>query len=297
MQARWGSEEAWTVLATNIAGHSFSDTLYRAAGQDTLFVGVRGNTDVLVDTVLYVGVGDIFVIAGQSNASGHADNNQSYSHPTLKAAMFGNDYQWKEMSDPTDSYIGQIDVVSNDMLLGAVPEGSIWPIIVDSIMANYNIPVGLIPCAAGGSTCNAWRPATNHLDRTTLYGSMHFRVDSVGGAKAVLFWQGEQDAKACVPCSSYNARLDDIADNIQADMGIKIMPVLLERIFTATDACQDTIRAAVTQAWTDNANVLVGPDFEDIEADNNGAHVNVQAKIDSCANRFWRKIRDNIYTP
>lgn len=244
------------------------------------------------DWAEYVGIGDLFVVAGQSNASGRATNYQTYSHPTLKAGLFGNDYQWVELADPTDSNNGQVDVVSQE---SSTPAGTIWPIIADSIMANYNIPVGFIPTAKGATTILQWLPRADRYDRETLFGSMATRADSVG-VRAVLWWQGEYDARNKVTAADYNTRLDSIANTIQAELGAKIMPCLLQNSSVLDDADEAVIRTATSTAWGDNVNVLEGPDFSDLTSDDT-YHLMTDAKIDSAANRFWRKIRDNIYAP
>jgi len=288
VEARWGSSGSWTTLRT--AGGTFLDTLFnQSAGQKTLYVRGKHTIDA-TDSAQYVGVGDNFVIAGQSNAVGQSPLYQTWTHPTLKAGLFGNDYQWHILTDPTDINTNQVDAVSNDG--DGNSKGSIWPIIADSIMANYGIPVGLIPCAAGGTRIEEWIPYADHFNRATKYGSMATRADSVG-AKAVLWWQGEYEA-VLGDRAAYNPRLDSLANSANRDFGCKVMPVLLQDLTDIATVYEDSIRTAVTQAWTDNPNVLVGPDFSDIQTDDT-RHILTQAKIDSCANRFWRKIRDNIY--
>lgn len=293
VEARWGDGGAWITLRTNTITKTFLDTLKdQSTGQHTLWVRNKNNISAY-DSAGYVSVGDLFVVAGQSNASGRGTNNQTYSHPTLKASLFGNNYRWKGLKDPTDTITGQIDVVSND---GFETGGSLWPIIADSIMANYNIPVGFIPCAMGGTYLSSWLPEIDHLDRTTLYGSMHFRVDSCKGVKSILWWQGEANASGGSSKATYYTQLNTLANSAFSDFGVNLMPVKLQNCTDIEDAKEDTIRAAIVQAWTDNNNILEGPDFSDIETDD-GMHIKTNAKIDSCANRFWRKIRDNIYAP
>ena len=287
VEARWGESGVWTDLVTTDL--TFSGTIEnQSPGQKTLWVRMKNDID-RCDFAHYVGVGDNFVVAGQSNASGRAINNQTYSNATLKATMFANDFVWKELADPTDSNIGQIDAVSSET--GAA--GSIWPIIADSIMANYNIPVGIIPCAMGGTSLWQWLPGVDHTDRATLYGSMKYRAANVG-VKAVLWWQGESDAYYCITQAAYNTDFDVIVNAINTDLSVKLMPVLLQNSSGQADTCEAKIRAAISEAWGDNANVLVGPDFSDLTSDDD-AHLITNAKIDSAANRFWRKIRDNIY--
>lgn len=239
-----------------------------------------------------VSVGDIFAIAGQSNASGRATNNQTYNSATLFGAMFGNDYAWKQLADPTDSNAGQVDAVSSE----TGTRGSIWPIIADSIAANQGVPVAIVPCSKGGTDITQWLPDTDHYDRTTLYGSMATRIYSVGGVRAVLWWQGENDAVDGMSAATYNGHLDTIADALAIDLSTKLMPCLLQDCSGIDDAKEAEIRTGTSTAWGDNVNVIEGPDFSDLVSDDS-AHLMTDAKIDSCANRFWRKIRDNIYAP
>lgn len=250
---------------------------------------MRGKINVCaIDTAKYVGVGDVYALYGQSNAVGQGSNNQVWTHPTLKAGNFQKDYQWHLLADPVQNNANCVDAVHN---VGA--SGSIWPIIADSIMANYNVPVGYVPCAMSGYPINSLIPGVDHLDRSTMYGSMHNRVNTVNGVKSVLFWQGEADASQDRSQEYYNIRLDSLANSTYNDFNAKIMPVLLQN-GDVDDASEAKIRAAVIEAWTDNPNVLEGPDLSDLTTDD-GAHIKIDVKIDSCANRFWRKIRDNIY--
>lgn len=234
---------------------------------------------------------DIFIVAGQSNASGRGTNNQSYSHATLSAGLFGNDYVWKNLADPTDSATGQIDTVSSD---GAAAAGSLWPLLATLIMSDQNATVAFVPCAKGGTSITAWLPGANHQDRTTLYGSMVFRAGQVGQIKAVLWWHGETDAIAAMSQATYNGHLDTIANAIQADMGVKLMPCLLQNSSGITDVDEQKIRDATSEAWGDNANVLIGPDFSDIASDDT-FHLMTNAKLQLAADRWFVALETAFY--
>ena len=117
-----------------------------------------------------------------------------YTHPVLRAALFGNDDRWAELLDPVDRAAGQVDRVSADPGAG----GSVWPLVATELMATEGVPVAFVPCAKIGTNIRRWTEdaAAPHA-RSTLYGSMLRRVRAVGGrVRAVLFWQGEVDARA-----------------------------------------------------------------------------------------------------
>jgi hypothetical protein len=150
LEVRWG-EEPWAPFECGRDG-TFSLRLgARRAGQATLVVRSASHPDVVVSRE-YVGVGDIYVVAGQSNASGRGSALASYSHPVLRAALFGNDDRWKDLADPVDDATGQVDRVSADPGAG----GSVWPRVATELMAAEGVPVAFVPCAKIGTPIRKW---------------------------------------------------------------------------------------------------------------------------------------------
>ena len=235
---------------------------------------------------------DVFIIAGQSNASGRGDNNQSYTHPTLVARLFGNDYIWHELTDPTDVNTNQRDAVSSDVLVA----GSAWPLLATAIMAVQGRPVAFVPCAKGSSSIVDWQPGANHEDTTTMYGSMIHRARQIFGTlRGVLWWQGEQDALNGMDTATYNAWLDALANAVEGDLGINLMPCKLQ-FCTGLDADdQAAINAAIGAAWGDNPNVAIGPDLSGLVSDDT-VHLKSDVNLSAAAALWWAAI-DAAYYP
>lgn len=274
---------SYTTIATSATGAFSGSLTAQAQGQGTLdvrFVDAPGT----IISVPYVGIGDVFIIAGQSNAVGQGTNNQVYSHATLKAGIFRNDYQWYELSDPTDANAGQVDTVSKD----TTTLGSYWPLIATSYMADRSLPIAFVPCAMGGTVLLAWQPGANHQDRTTLYGSMIYRALQTG-CKAVLWHQGETDAINGNTQATYNSQLDTLANAINTDLGVKLMPCKFQRCSGITDANENTINAAIAEAWGDNANVLTGPDLTGLNS-NDSLHLQSDVNLSAAAALWWTAI-------
>lgn len=293
IQVRFNGGE-WATVATKTSPGEFTGTLEgQTEGQGVFELRVAEFPDDVLMSVNYVGIGDIFIIAGQSNAVGRCNSMHAYSHATLKAAIFGNDYRWHECIDPIDSTFGQIDPVSYD----SETNGSIWPLIATSIMADQGVPVAFVPCALSGTVISAWQPGADHQDRTTLYGSCLYRILQIGGAKAVLYWQGETDAANGVSQATYNAALDTLANAFYADAELKLMPCVLQDITLGEDESLETpIRLAVIEAWTDNANVLVGPNLfaGGITSDDEN-HVRTDVNAAATAALWWSAISAALY--
>lgn len=246
---------------------------------------------VQTKTVSLVSIGDVFVIAGQSNAMGPGTNPQTYSHPTLTAARFGNNYQWGALTDPVDINTGQVDTVSSDS--GAA--GSAWLRMAHHLMNTTNVPIALVPCPLSGTSITQWQPGGNHFDRTTLYGSMAYRVQQTG-ARCVLWWQGEADAAANMAQATYNAYLDTIADTLAADIpGAQFMPCLLHTMQSVSATATNRIRAAVTEAWGDNPNMVQGADLSALTSDDDN-HLKSDENLDAAGALWAAAIEQAFYS-
>lgn len=288
IEAKWGAGD-WTTIKTGASGYFSGSLLSQSAGQGLLSVRLASNT-AIQKTSSYVGIGDVFLLLGQSNPSGRGTSYQSYSHPTIKSTLFGNDNTWKELSDPTDSPISQVDSISIDSLAS----GSPWPILATCISSNQSIPVAFVPCAVGGKGITDYLSTASPLNRTTLYGSMNYRSKQLSGAKAILFWQGETDAIAGMASSVYNSYLDGLASAVFSDIGVKIMPCKLQNSTAIADANELEINTAIGQAWADNASVLTGPDFTDMSSDDS-YHFTSTSKLETAASRWWLALKNAFY--
>lgn len=237
----------------------------------------------------YIGLGDIFVVAGQSNASGRLTNSQSYSHATLRAANFGNNYSWQNLADPSDSASGQVDTVSSDSSPAAA--GSMWPLVATSYMAARSAPCAFVPCAKGGTTSTQWLPGVNHQDRTTLYGSMVYRALQTG-AKCILWWQGEQDAFNGVSTATYQANLAAIISALATDLpGVKFMPAKLHLGNTYSDGNASNIQTAIANIWAAGySNVVAGPDFSAMRSES-GDHFSSNGAASTVAGMWWSALQ------
>jgi sialate O-acetylesterase len=67
------------------------------------------------------------------------------------------------------------------------------------MLARTGTPIGLIPCAHGGTSMAQWSPTLKDKEGESLYGSMFRRVKAAGGqVKGMLCYQGESDANTKV---------------------------------------------------------------------------------------------------
>jgi sialate O-acetylesterase len=85
------------------------------------------------------------------------------------------------------------------------------------MLRRTGVPVGLVPCAHGGTSMDQWDPALKVKGSDALYGSMLRRFKAVGGrVKGVLWYQGESDANPkAVP--EFAAKFDKLVTSIRED--------------------------------------------------------------------------------
>lgn len=296
LEASWNGASYQTIVSSPTGG-TFSGTLLdQPVGQGTLSVRFAGTTTSA--SVPYVGVGDVFVIAGQSNAVGQGTSNQSYASSTFKAGVYSVGYFWQELTDPVGTNFGQSDAIGNNTLYG----GSVWPLLASYIMQNEHMPVAFVPSAKNGSGLTVpgvsgsgqWTIPGNHEDRTTLYGSMVHRARSAGGVKAVLWWQGETDGLSTTTEATYEAALNTLADTIYADLGVTLVPVRLQNSSGISDVAESYVNSAIQAVWAANDHVVAGPWLTDLPSDD-AYHLKTDAHLATAASRWWNALDLGVY--
>jgi hypothetical protein len=192
----------WVRLKLDEASGSFSGAIKTIPGgfyQCELRL-VRARTAIAQTTVPHVGVGEVFVVAGQSNATNYGEVKQTTQ--TGMVTVFSGQ-AWQLANDPEP---GVQDTSKN---------GSFIPAFGDALYRKYHVPIGVAPVGHGSTSVRQWLPAgtsvlvmptmTRYVTRNaqnelvfdgTLFNGMMKRIDQLGkhGFRALLWHQGESDA-------------------------------------------------------------------------------------------------------
>ncbi len=287
---------AYVTIAEGVTG-AFTGTLTdQSQGQGSLTVRLMDDTNVSA-TATNVGIGDVFVLAGQSNMSGRGTVAQTWSHATLYASQYGNNYTWTQLAAINDSNTGQVDAVSSDVDAAQ----NYIPRLATAFLADQGVPVAFVPCAMNATAIVSWLPGADHQDRTTLYGSMVYRALAVGGVKAVLFHQGESDATITdfTTGATYKTRLLALAAAVWADLGV---PVVVSRIHcwdgapSTTQENVDEINAAMAYAAAENSHILLGPHFDSPTPVTTSLHFTTDADMINASSRMWSALENLFYS-
>ncbi len=192
-------------------------------------------TKIYTATQNQFGVGDIYVIAGQSNAANHAQT-MTVAQNSLVVMYDPANSSWKPAKDP----LPFASVFSLKMGYGNLGRGSTWPLLGDLLAAQDKIPIAFLSTAVGGTPLSRWQPNaqpfvapyneenvdTNFYLYSRLLTSNQKLVNESGGFKMILWHQGESDLENCsasnvAACDSvlYESRFLNLKSALDRDLG------------------------------------------------------------------------------
>lgn len=246
----------------------------------------RGGQEVARGSVAHVGIGEVFVIAGQSNSANHGEEKQL---PKTDRVVAFDGTAWRLAADPQPGASGQ--------------GGSFLPPFADAVVAKENVPVGIIACGIGATSVREWLPkGTTFPNPPTIesrvqklpsgqwaskgeaYAMFVARMRSVGahGFRAVLWHQGESDANQkdatrTLPGKLYREYLERLIRDSRRDIGWDAPWFVAQASYHVPgDEGSEEIRAAQASLWRDGI-ALAGPDCDALkgklrERDGQGVH-------------------------
>lgn len=136
----------------------------------------------------HLGVGDLWVIAGQSNASG-TGKGEAMDPPELGVHQFTNAERWALATHPLEDATGTRHPIT---ITGIFHGHSPWLAFARRLRARTGLPIGLIPCALGGSPLASW--VRDDGGPAALTDNCLDMVAKAGGAAGIVWYQGESDA-------------------------------------------------------------------------------------------------------
>ncbi|QNK55800.1 sialate O-acetylesterase [Paenibacillus sp. PAMC21692] len=191
-----------------------------------------------------IGVGDVYLLAGQSNMEGVGKLIET-ERPSQWVRCFYLDDQWgiakdplcwfNEASDPVHWRVPENrkeEAARNERLFREFGAG--LGISFGKAMKKYsNVPIGLLLCAHGGTDMEQWAQAGLSDGGRSLYGSMLRRINAVGGkVKACLWYQGESDAADWDKAAVYQQRFISLIEALRRDSGQPELPILYAQLNT-----------------------------------------------------------------
>ena len=160
--------------------------------------GVKNGRAGPVAVVDYVGIGEVIVVAGQSNA---AFFGQERLRTDTQKVTFFDGKNWSLCQDPSWPVDGGGNR-ENQSGRG----GSPWCLLGDTIVDSWAVPVAFVPVAVGGTSIKSW------LEDTEFFNRLVMRIQTLGpgGVRAIFWHQGESDAQVKSPFHEYGSLLESL---------------------------------------------------------------------------------------
>jgi hypothetical protein len=197
-----GTATDWQVIDASPEGGSYAGELTLYGGWYDVEVRSLSETTVVDQRVMErVGVGEVFVTAGQSNSANHGSVTLTAADDRVSAFDLTN---WSHADDPQPIATGS--------------GGSPWAAFGDAVAADQEVPVGLVSVGWGGTSVEQWLPGGD------LYIRLRDALETLGpdGARAVLWHQGETDNILNTSTADYRERLKAIIAQSRIDAGFDI---------------------------------------------------------------------------
>ncbi|MGP0070205.1 MAG: sialate O-acetylesterase [Isosphaeraceae bacterium] len=186
-------------------------------------------------------VGDLWVLAGQSNMEGVGDL-VDMTPPHQSVMMLGMNGKWSQAEEPLHWLVDSPDPVhSGDAKTRADRSAQTHKSrkkgaglglpFAAALASSTGVPIGLVACAHGGTSMEQWNPAKKDQGGNSLYGSMLRQFNLAGGkVKGVLWYQGESDAMGGDAWKSYSQVFARFIASVRSDFGQPELPFYFVQI-------------------------------------------------------------------
>ena len=290
VQARVQAEETgqglstnWVTIQRNPQGGVFQGSVRAKGGWYRLEVqAFAGGTAVAVDVIRKVGVGEVFIITGQSNAQGFQNYGALGASDDRVNCVTYDNYTANSLGDPPAPKFQQLNATAT---IG--PRGQsawCWGILGDLLVKQYGVPVLFINTAWSGTIIKNWTDSADGQIAKNIfaigtpdenfpagmpYANLVIALRyycSLQGLRAVLWQQGETDN---VPLNStrvdYANKMQYLVNKTRADTERYPAWVLARSSYNDGKVSQDIIQAQNDVINTYNNNVFAGPFTDNIQ--------------------------------
>jgi len=246
-------------------------------------------------------VGEVFVIAGQSNSANHGEGKQHAQNPLVVA--FG-DGHWQPAADPEPGATGK--------------GGSFMPAFGDAMAEKFKVPVGIVAIGVGSTSVREWLPGGDHMaappdtGRNTILiasnswistGDLFDKIVDVekqfgtNGFRALLWHQGESDNHEApdrqISPATYAKYLQRVIESSRAVAGWRV-PWFVAQVsyHSPQDIGSPELRAAQKSLVTDGI-ALAGPNTDELGPEfrqNNGKGIHLNARGLQRHGEMWAEL-------
>lgn len=276
MVVNQGTQTEWQVIDSDLLAGTYSGKVTGEAGWYRLEVrALLGANVIALTSVDKIGIGEVFVIAGQSNAQGFLRFNPNGSQDDRVNGYAY--YQEKYIEEnPT---LTSFSHISRELNVG--PHGQsawAWGELGDLIARNENVPVMFFNAAFEGTRIENWvksiKGEVTYLDGGTFqtlfengapYSILRIILQnhiSMYGMRSIIWIQGESDF--ALDSQTYYEGLKFVINRVSQDIG-SVPTWMVTRTSRNLGFSFDQIIAAQNRVIDELPNVYAGPNTDNIQ--------------------------------
>ncbi len=223
-----------------------------------------------------IGIGELYVIAGQSYVTNSHDELRTIQDVTGRVVAFdGQSEAWRVAYDPQPiaaARRARSEVMQWEKLARFLCRdpgrmfcaGSIWPVAMSHLLREVDVPIGMLNVASGNTTLEDWQPGK------PLWTDLVEALKQAGDVRAILWQQGESDVLAGTNEETFVGRFNALRSEVASQLAFKPIWIVAKStqhpsIYRLPER-EAVIRRAIDGIWLEN-NVLPGPDSDLIGVD------------------------------
>lgn len=313
-----GVEIGWTTLSDTPLGGVFSGELRIFGGWYTILVrGLLSGVEVEQAAVNRMGIGEVFIIAGQSNAQGiRAYPNGPPAQDERVNYINNNQNTQSSLADPDPPTFAQLN--TEDAHLSPMGQGAwCWGALGDKLVQKLNVPVLFINASWEGTSIRNWAQSANNEATYNAYGgfqyppSMPYANVSISvkhyahtlGLRSILWMQGETDTYPVgMSRNEYATQLQFVLNKLASDVGERIIWTIARTSRTSTNylpsggvTSQNIINAQNDVLATPFNGVYPGPETDNLGNPRpDGVHFGTRESLITLADA-WNSVMDVNY--
>ncbi|GAB4054832.1 T9SS type A sorting domain-containing protein [Spirosoma litoris] len=320
LQARdgQGTSTDWQAIQTAPSGGVFTGDLTGTGGWYNLDVrGMNGDQQVgNITTVERVGIGEVFIVSGQSNAQGVHQEAPDPQNDRVNCVNYLYPRDGFPNDPPTPVFTQLVN--TSGFTIAPLGVGSwCWGLLGDLLVKRLGVPVLFFNSAFTGTAVRNWRESAP--DGGTAYGlyngdaypprqpyinlkiALQFYANMLG-VRAVLWHQGETDNIFSTSTSSYVNDLKFVINQARQDYNRNMAWVVARVSYGDMIGVNPSIIAAQNQVISSTSNVYAGPNTDVIQVprkrdplnDSQGLHFDYNGLVD-VANAWNASLTDSFF--
>lgn len=268
---------AWKLLDSNAIGGFYQAKLKISGGLYKLKVRSLKQSTLLDSTTLNrFGVGEVLILAGQSNA--HGVERTAYESGTTNEMVFSANFS--NVYEPTtkDSFtflgtnnynypIDKFEILKTSSIIGPTGQSNYyWPKLGEQIASQQKVPVCFFNVAWGGTSIRNWAESSRGIASKNPWIDAYYPVGfpfnnlkqvvksfaGINGARAVLWQIGETDTQFQLSSTDFISYFKEVKSALTNATGLSIPFIIAQSTFMST------FSNGTCSPKYDNSNMLTG---------------------------------------